>query len=230
MKKRILIFCGLFVTGMFIGTIPLFPQDDTGSPLTTGADFVSSYIWRGSELGKGPAFQPVIEYNKRLFTAGAWGSFDFNNYQEIDLYFSFSLPSGFNIGITDYYSPDLRYFDYTRASGSHAFEINLGYSWHNLGLEANYVINKAGGVGSAGQDLYFQAGYSFGFLTFFAGAGNGWHNYDPENFRSRFEICNTGIAVTRDIKITESFIIPVKGELVLNPAQERMFLVVGFTL
>jgi len=74
MKKRILIFCGLFVTGMFIGTIPLFPQDDTGSPLTTGADFVSSYIWRGSELGKGPAFQPVIEYNKRLFTAGAWGS------------------------------------------------------------------------------------------------------------------------------------------------------------
>jgi hypothetical protein len=208
----------------------LYSQEGQSEPFTTGADFCSSFIWRGTRLGKGPAVQPVIEFSSTTFKAGAWGSFDFKDYQEVDLYVNFSLPAGFSIGITDYYSPDLRYFDYSRVSGSHAFELNLGFTRNNLDLEADYIFNEAGGIGSAGQDLYLKAGYSFGSFTLFAGAGNGWLTYDPETNLSRFNICNLGLKVSKSIKITDSFGIPVTGQLIFNPDKEQLYVVVGFTL
>ena len=221
------IFSGFFALSVFLTSSA---QVDGEKGFTTGADFCSSYIWRGSQLGTGPHIQPLVEYGKDFFTCGAWGSFDFRGYQEVDLYLSFSLPSGFSFGITDYYLSDLEYFEYSKNSGSHAFELNLGYSMENLSLNANYILNEAGGVGSAGGDLYFEAGFAFDKFSIFAGAGNGWHTYDPVTGNSNFNICNTGIEVTRTIKVTETFEIPVKGQLVFNPDKERLFLVIGFTL
>jgi hypothetical protein len=224
-------FHSVIVTlAMLMGSFPLHSQDEEPSPFTAGADFYSSYIWRGMRLGSGPAVQPVVEYSSGSFTAGAWGSFDFRDYQEVDLYLSFELPSGFSIGITDYYSPDLRYFDYSRQSGSHAFEINLGFSRDNVTLEGNYIINEAGAIGTIGKDLYFQAGYSFKYFSLFVGAGNGWHTFDPDTDLSNFNFCNAGIEVSRIIKITDSFEIPVTGQLILNPDKQQLFIVVGFTL
>jgi len=210
--------------------IPSYSQDEESSPFKAGADFCSSFIWRGARYGTGPAVQPVLEYASGFFTAGAWGSFDFRGYQEVDLYLSFSLPSGFSLGFTDYYFPDLRYFDYSSESGSHAFEINLGLTKGGLNLSANYILNKAGGAGSCGKDLYFQAGYTFKYFSLFMGAGSGWHTYDPETDLSSFNICNAGIEVSRTIKITDTFKIPVLGQLIFNPDREQLFLVVGFTL
>jgi hypothetical protein len=219
----------LLIAGLFMYT-DLYSQEEQSEPFTTGADFCSSFIWRGTENGSGPAIQPVLEYVSGFFSAGAWGSFDFRGYKEVDLYFNFLLPIGFSIGMTDYYSPDLKYFDYSRVSGSHAFELNLGFSRNNLNLEANYIFNEADGIGSAGQDLYFQARYSFKSISLFAGAGNGWLTYDPETNQSRFNICNLGLEVSRTIKITETFEMPVLGQLIFNPDREQLFVVVGFTL
>lgn len=56
------------------------------------------------------------------------------------------------------------------------------------------------------------------------------HTFDPDTGISNFNICNTGIEVSRTIKITDSFGIPVTGQLVFNPDREQMFVVVGFTL
>jgi hypothetical protein len=221
---------GLLSILLLTASISSYSQDEDSSPFTAGADFYSSFIWRGSRYGTGPAVQPTVEYASGFFTVGAWGSFDFNGYQEADLYLSFSLPAGFTLGITDYYLPDLRYFDYSAGSGSHAFELRIGYTKNNLSLEADYIINEAGGIGSSGNDLYFQAGYSFKYFSLFMGAGNGWHTFDPDTGISNFNICNTGIEVSRTIKITDSFGIPVTGQLVFNPDKEQMFVVVGFTL
>ncbi len=164
-----------------------------------------------------------------FFTAGAWGSFDFNVYQEVDLYLSFALTENLSIGIQDYYLPGLQYFDYSQASGSHAFEINLSYSGENVRLEADYVLNEAGGAGSLGGDLYFEAGVSFDYFSIFMGAGNGWHTYDPSEDEGAFNVCNIGLEVSKDIVITDSFSIPVIGQLIFNPDSETMFLVAGFT-
>lgn len=40
-----------------------------------GADFVSSYVWRGSKFGTGPAIQPNISFNTGGFSIGGWGSY-----------------------------------------------------------------------------------------------------------------------------------------------------------
>ena len=215
---------------VFMAGSHLYSQDEESSPFNAGADFNSSYIWRGVKLGTGPAVQPVLEFSSGFFTTGAWGSFDFSGYQEVDLYVSFSLPSGFSVGITDYYSPDLRYFDYSAATGSHAFELNLAFSGERLSFEADYILNEAGGIGSAGNDLYLQAGLSFRHFSLFAGAGNGWLLNDPEADNGKIKLCNLGLEVSRSLRITDTFEIPVLGQLIFNPDREQLFLVVGFTL
>ncbi|MDY0097809.1 MAG: hypothetical protein RBR81_01285 [Bacteroidales bacterium] len=207
----------------------LFSQEAGSGSFDAGADLYSSFIWRGTKNGSGPAVQPVIEYTRGCFTAGAWGSFDLRGYEEVDLYATWMFPGGFSIGIIDYYSPDLRYFDYSRESGSHAFEINLGFSSDKLSLEADYVLNEAAGIGSSGGDLYFQAGYSFSLFSLFLGAGNGWLTWDQETDESKFSICNLGLEISKVIVITDAFEIPVTGQLILNPDRECLFLVVGFT-
>lgn len=209
--------------------IPLYSQNEESGPFSAGADFYSSYVWRGTRYGTGPAVQPTLKFAAGPFTAGAWGSFDFNGFQETDLYLLFALPAGFSLGITDYYFPDLKYFEYSRESGSHAFEINLGLTKGGLCLSANYMLNEAGGAGSCGNDLYFEAGYSFRYCTLFMGAGNGWHTYNSETGLSKFNICNLGLKASKSIKITDSFGIPVTGQLIFNPDKEQLFVVVGFT-
>jgi hypothetical protein len=231
MRRSGRFICGLVLVAVATVDMTLYGQaEDPASPWTTGADFYSSFVWRGTRQGSGPAIQPVIEFTTGFFTAGAWGSFDFNDYQEVDLYLSFTLTEGISIGLQDYYLPGLSYFDYSRASGSHAFEINLNYSGEHVRLEADYVINEAGGVGSCGGDLYFEAGFSFDYFTVFMGAGNGWHTYDPVEDEGTFNVCNIGLEVSKDIVITDRFSIPVTGQLIFNPDSETMFLVVGFTL
>jgi hypothetical protein len=223
-------FTGLVLVLLISVDMTLYGQDDDpASPWTTGADFYSSFVWRGTRQGSGPAIQPVIEFTSGFFTAGTWGSFDFNDYQEVDLYISFALPGDISIGVQDYYLPGLPYFDYSAESGSHAFELNLNYSGEHVSLEADYVINEAGGIGSCGGDIYFEAGISFDYFTVFMGAGNGWHTYDPDEDEGAFNVCNIGLEVTKDIIITDRFSIPVTGQLIFNPDSETMFLVVGFT-
>ncbi|TFH48615.1 MAG: hypothetical protein E4G92_03235 [Bacteroidia bacterium] len=207
----------------------LHAQTEKTASWSAGADIYSSFIWRGTRLGSGPAIQPVIEFSTGSFSAGAWGSYDFNDYQEVDLYVSFALPAGFSIGLTDYYSPGLRYFDYSTSSGSHAFELTLDWSGEKFDLSTNCVINEAGGAGSLGGDFYIEAGYSFNSLRLFAGAGNGWHTYDADEERNIFALCNLGLEVSKTIMITERFAIPFTAQLILNPDREQMFLVAGFT-
>ena len=193
------------------------------SPWTAGADLYSSYIWRGTRQGSGPHIQPAVEFSRGSFAAGAWGTIDLNGYEEVDLWFAFNIPGGFTIGLQDYYLPELSYFDYSAAEGGHAFEINIDYTSEHVWLSGNCVINEAGGIGSYGGDLYFEAGFSFDYFSLFMGAGNGWHTES-----GGFNACNLGLEVSEEIEITDRFAVPVTGQLIFNPDREQLFLVVGF--
>ena len=219
----------LVAAGLMISNV-IFSQEEKSSPLTAGADIYSSYVWRGTKYGTGPAIQPLLEFSTGPFTAGAWGSFDFWDYQETDLYFSFSLPPGFSAGLTDYYYPELNYFDYSDSTGSHAFEINLNFTKERFSLSANYILNEAGNAGSKGGDKYFEAKYSFESFSLFIGAGDGWHTTDSSDGRDKFTVCNIGLGTSRTIRVTDSFSIPVTGQIIFNPDRERIYVVVGFTL
>lgn len=201
----------LLVSAGLIISNTVYSQEEKSSPFTAGADIYSSYIWRGTKYGRGPAIQPKLELNSGMFTAGAWGSFNYSGYQETDLYFSFSLPAGFMVGMINYYYPDLEYFDYSDSTGSHAFEINLGFTKGNLSISVNYILNKAGNAGLKGGDKYLEAKYSFDSFNLFIGAGDGWHTEDTPDGRDKFTICNIGLGTSRTIRITDSFSVPVTG-------------------
>lgn len=201
------------------------PTGGKGASWEMGADLVNSYIWRGSRQGSGPHIQPFLEFSAGLFTAGAWGTTDLNGYEEADLWFAFDLPGGFTAGIQDYYLPELPYYNVTVAGGSHAFELNLDWESDNVWLSANCILNEAGGIGSYGQDLYFEAGFSLEQFSLFMGAGNGWHTEE-----GGFNVCNLGLETAREIRITERLVLPVRAQLVFNPDREQLFVTAGITL
>jgi hypothetical protein len=224
MKSSLLVMSGM----VFIGSIAVGIADVQGQEskavLSASADVYSNYIWRGSRFGQGPHIQPTVKVETGGLTLGVWGSFDFNGYSEADPYISYSFPFGLSFGMTDYYYPGLSFFETSTANGSHAFELNGGYTVKGLSLSANYILNEAGGAGSTGGDVYFQVGYSFSSVNIFAGAGNGWHTSDGE-----FNFCNIGIGTVKTIEITDKFSLPLTGQVILNPEKEQLYLAVGFS-
>jgi hypothetical protein len=224
MEKRRMSLAGM-VALLLLVTSGLQAQDKVAaSKFSVGTDLYTNYIFRGTRFGQGPSLQPSVKYVNGGLTIGAWGAFDFNSYSEADPYFSFTFPFGLSLGMTDYYYPGLELFDFSEATGSHALEINAGFAKGGLTLNGNYIINQAGGAASAGGDLYFQAGYAFTSFSLFAGAGDGWHTSD-----GKFAVCNVGLSTSKTIKLSDSFSIPVTGQVIVNPEREQMFLVVGFS-
>jgi hypothetical protein len=219
-----MIFTGLIAL-MLISTIRMQAQSEVSkSKFSAGADLYSNYIWRGTKFGKGPAVQPSVKFTSGGLTLGVWGSYDASGYAETDPYISYSLPFGLSLGVTDYYYPGLKFFETSDTTGSQVFELNSGFTKGGLTLSANYIVNKAGGAGSVGGDTYFQAGYAFSSFNIFAGAGNGWHTSD-----GKFDLCHVGLGTTKEIKLTETFSIPVTGQVILNPDKEQLYVVVGFS-
>ncbi|RPI41757.1 MAG: hypothetical protein EHM46_06020 [Bacteroidetes bacterium] len=201
-------------------------EQQSSSPFRAGGDLVSSYLWRGTKFGTGPAIQPYLEAGLGNFTLGSWGSYCFttNEGAEADLYLSYASGFGLSIGLTDYYFPGTNYFDVSDSTGAHALEFNLGYEVAGLSLSANYFLNEAGGAGTAGGDMYFEAGYTFKYFGIFMGAGNGWHTTDGE-----FALCNVGVTASTELKITENFSLPLIGSVILNPDREQFHVVLGIS-
>ncbi len=199
-------------------------QAQEESSWSTGVDFVSSYVWRGTNFS-GPSLQPYVEYSSGIFSIGAWGSQGYDGFQEMDLYTSLSFDNGLSIGLTDYYYPGTEFFDTSTELGAHAIEINTGFETGALSLAANYILNEAGGAASAGGDMYYEVGLNIGNVNLFAGAGDGWHTPDGE-----FGLCNIGIGTSKEIKITDSFSLPFSGTAILNPETEQFMIVVGISL
>ena len=195
--------------------------------ITPGVDFYSTYVFRGVAFS-GPSIQPYVEFSSGGFALGAWGSQGIDGsaangslgFQEMDLYVSYEFDFGLSLGITDYYYPGSEYFD----GDSHAFEVNSGLEISNFSLSANIVLNEAAEAGSAGSDLYFEAGYSFGEVDLFAGAGDGWHTTNGD-----FALVNVGLGTSKYIAITDKFSLPISGAIILNPNTEQFFIVAGIS-
>ncbi|MBN2349123.1 MAG: hypothetical protein JXJ22_09815 [Bacteroidales bacterium] len=210
--------------------------EESSSPFSVGADLVSSYVWRGSKIGTGPNIQPYVELGLGNFTLGAWGSFSFHqfaDFAEADLYASYGFDFGLSLGVTDYYYQGFPYFQYSGDTSSHAFEINATYEISGFSISANYILNDASMGGPAnkpdGGDMYFELGYSFESVSLFVGAGNGWHTTYEDNGDDIFTLCNIGISTSKEIKISDSFSLPVSGMVSVNPDKEEFNLVVGIS-
>lgn len=210
----------IYATALFA----LLAVSSAQAQFSASADVVSSYVWRGTQYS-GASIQPTLNYSVGGFSIGSWGSAGLDGFLEMDLYAKYAFDFGLTLGVTDYYYPGTKYFDLSKGSGAHGVEANLGYTISGLSLSANYIFNEAGGAETVGGDKYVEAGYSFGKVSVFVGAGDGWHTPD-----GKFALVNVGLSTSKDIKITDSFTIPLKVSAILNPKTEEYFLVAGITL
>ena len=213
------------VVAVIIGTTVNL-KEAQAQEISPGVDHYSTYVWRGVAYS-GPSIQPYVEFSSGGFSLGAWGSqgidgvvggdFASNGFQEMDLYASYSFDFGLSLGVTDYYYPGSLYFD----GESHAFELNGGYASGDFSVSANFIVNEAASAGSAGSDMYFELGYG----PLFIGGGDGWHTTDGD-----FDIVNIGVTSSKEIKITDSFSLPVTGSVILNPHTEQLYILAGISL
>jgi len=214
-----------------LGALMVFVGMETkAQEWSTGVDIYSSYIWRGSKFGTGPAIQPSVEFSKGGLAIGAWGSVSTGGWDgafetddegnttfvgseafEMDLYASYSFGFGLTLSLTDYYFGG-KYFE----GASHYFEPSASLELGNFSLLGAYMI------GDGVKDAYAQLGYTIGDVNLFAGAGNGQYTED-----GKFMVCNVGIGTSKEIKITDSFSIPVSGSVSLNPSTQGFFVAVG---
>ena len=207
------------------GLVPSATMAQDKVEASVGADLVSGYIWRGQDLG-GVSIQPSLGIAYKGFSLGAWGSVGFESAdtKEFDLTLGYSI-GGFSVSVTDYwfntqvatgvdddgetvYSTN-KYFKYGAHSTAHVFEAQVGYDFGPLAV--NWYTNFAGadGVKENGKRAWettFYNGYTSGFC-----------------------VSDVSLGASKDIKITDSFAVPVFAKVSVNPRTEGAYFTFGLS-
>ena len=232
MKKIVIIAMGLVMS------MTTFAQDEVEA--TISGDIVSSYIWRGQDLGN-VSLQPTLGVGYKGLSLTAWGSVgltDAADTKEFDLTLGYSA-GGFNIGVTDYWfnsglDPENRYFMYDAHGTNHVFEATVGYDFGFVSLQ--WYTNFAGndGVNKDGDraySSYVEANIPFQLASVDWTATAGAVPFATDFYGTTgFAVTNLALKASKDIKITDSFSLPVFGQVVANPCAQKAYLVLGFTL
>ena len=232
MKKIVIFTLGLVMN------MTAYAQDKVET--TIAADFVSQYIWRGQDLGD-ISIQPTLGIGYKGLSLTAWGNVGLSkssDTKEFDLTLSYTI-RGFNIGITDYWfntglDPENRYFKYDAHGTNHLFEANIGYDFGFASLQ--WYTNFAGNDGKnkngkRAYSSYVEANVPFKLVKVDWTATAGVVPYATDLYGTTgFAVTNLALKATKDIKITDSFSIPVFGQVVANPCSQKAYLVFGFTL
>ena len=227
----------LFALGMAMSTTT-FAQDEVET--TISADVVSSYIWRGQDLGS-TAIQPTLGVGYKGLSLSAWGSYgiaDPADTKEFDLTLGYSI-GGFNIGVTDYWfdaglDPDGRYFKYDAHGTNHVFEANIGYDFGFASVQwfTNFAGNDgANKDGKRAYSSYAEIAIPFKLATVDWTATAGAVPFATDFYGTTgFAVTNLSLRADKDIKVTDSFSIPVFGQVIANPCTQNAYLVLGLTL
>ena len=217
--KKILVFA----MGMVVSTATHAQEIET----TISGDVVSQYVWRGQDLGH-VSLQPTLGVEYKGLSLTAWGSVgltESSDTKEFDLTLSYTT-GGFNIGVTDYWfdaglDPQNRYFKYSAHSTNHVYEANIGYDFGIASIQ--WFTNFAGndGVNDDGKraySSYLEASVPFklGSVDWTATAGAVPFTTDFYG-TSGFAVTNLSLRATKDIKVTDSFKIPIFGQVMANP-------------
>lgn len=227
----------LFAMGLVAGATAL-AQDKVET--TIGADFVNQYIWRGQDLGS-TAVQPTLGIGYKGLSLSAWGSYgltDAADTKEFDLTLGYTT-GGFSISVTDYWfnaglDPDNRYFKYDAHGTNHVFEATVGYDFGVASLQwsTNFAGNDgANKDGDRAYSSYIEASAPFklGGVDWTATAGAVPFATDFYG-TTGFAVTDLSLKATKDIRVTDSFSIPVFAQVSANPCAQKAYLVLGFTL
>ncbi len=207
---------------------------------TISSDLVSQYIWRGQDLGN-VSIQPTLGIRWKGLELTGWGSLGLsepNDTKEIDLTLSYSC-GGFEMAIIDYWTndgldPKMRYFKYGAHSTNHVFEANIGYDFHCASVMWSTVFSGNDGFDNKGNraySSYFEINFPFKFAAVDWDLNAGAVPYATTFYDvDKFSITNLSLKASKEVKVTDSFCIPMFAQFVINPHSQKSYLVFGITL
>ena len=144
--------------------------------------------------------------------------------RELDFTLAYEA-GGFNIGVTDYWFPEI---------ASKVFEANIGYDFGFGSLQ--WFTNFAGDdslndKGSLAYSSYLEASVPFWLGGVECAATAGIVPFATDFYGvDRFAFINLSLTASKDIQVTDSFSIPVFAQLAVNPYTNNAYLVFGITL
>ena len=229
MKPRGLFSILLIVVGMNTA----LAQSAVEADLTL--DFASSYVWRGSYLG-GAALQPELTVGWKGLELSVWGSTGLTDQRnEIDLTLSYTI-GGLNLSVIDYWdnSGEIPYFYYKPRETGHSFEAAIAYdfgpvevSWQTFFAGSDYQEDD----GRRAFSSYFELSAPFQLASMEWEAKVGVVPWASDYYETqRFTLQQVSLKATKDIPVSEKFVLPLYGELIANPSNRKLFFVAGFTI
>ena len=217
---------------------PSFAEEPTPAvTVSLGADVVSSYLWRGQECG-GFSVQPSfsVTFNRPGISVGAWASAelfqkgaDALNMTEIDLSMSWNPIEALTVGVTDYYFHTDGFFGaWNFSSGSsHTLEANLAYDFGPLALAWNTVVagSDLGPNDDRAYSTYVEVSAPWKLAGVDGSASVGASLWD-DGFTlidtDGFKVCNVTLTANKEL-----FSVPFYGQIVYNPALDKIYFAVG---
>ena len=235
MKKNLKNWALLFIMAI---TLPATSMAQDKVEATVGADLVSGYIWRGQDFG-GASIQPSISVAYKGLSLSAWGSLGINSEdaKELDLTLAYEV-GNFIVSVTDFWcipdGEDTKYFNYGAHTTAHVFEAQIGYDFGIFAL--NWFTNFAGadGVNEDGDRAYSSyisaiAPFNLGGLEWEAEIGATPWATDYYANTNGFAVCDISLGASKEIKITESYSLPVFAKATFNPASDKAYFTFGIS-
>lgn len=231
MKKLILVFAVLAWTSGSVSA------QEGGLDFSVGADIVSSYVWRGAYQTKA-SFQSAASLSIGSFSLSSWASTEITGGQkEVDFTAGYSI-GGLSLAVSDYWwsgEGAYKYLKYGEGT-AHYFEGSLGYTLPAASFPLSLSVNTmfAGADKKEDEDknnysTYIEATLPFAIkdvsLDASLGATTGKGLY-----ATKAAVVNISLKASKEIKITDSFSLPVFGQIILNPNSEDIFFVFGISL
>ncbi len=214
---------------------------------TIGADIVSQYIWRGTDCG-GISIQPSLGVEYKGLSLGAWGSWDGKGTKEVDLTLGYSV-GPLSISVTDYWfdagateeldddgelleTIEIPYFNYKDKETAHVFEGTvsadlgiIGVSWSTCFAGCDY---KADGKRAYSSYAEVSAPFTVGGIDWSAAIGASVSESAMYG-TDKFKIINVSLGATKEIKITDSFSLPISASLIANPNTDKLYFVASIS-
>ena len=234
MKK--LLSVAALVAARFVMPSMASAQDKIEASL--GADVVSNFIWRGMKFGEA-AVQPSLSVGYKGFAFEAWGSYgltSMDDAKELDLTLSYTT-GGLTLGITDvfYVTGDdaPNYFMYETHKTNHTFEANVGYDFDIFSINA-YTIFAGDDFNEDGKSNYstyveVAAPFKLGGLDWTATVGMVPMESAEFYETTGFAVTNLALQAEKELKVSETFSLPLFGALTVNPRNENVYFTLGVT-
>ena len=219
--------------------------------VNTSVDIYNRYVWRGMDIANTPSMQPSLSIGYGNFEIGTWGAYTLSNYNseydEIDFWlgYTFGFESGASVSLvaTDYYFPNagIKFFNFNNYDavdefdepdpGAHTIELGV-----TVTLPETFPLTISGYMNvynEEGNNTYFQVDYPLTSgdtqLDLFFGATGGSKDNPSYYGADSFTALNYGITASKEIKMSESFSLPLTVSFVINPNDEIAHLLVGVT-